>query len=226
MIESDVLDDFLSHGSGRTAESLPEKFVRVSLDKGQFAFFEGDTADSMYLLESGVLEANVVHGDGRIYIFHFLFQGEIFGEGILSGREVRPFSVMARDEASILKIGRDDMLRAVESDAELRGRLLEIIGYKLDTAYHKARCIAGEKVEKRLVCVLLKSIRQNGIDPYCGERLDTPITNRDISGLIGSTEETVSRIMSRFKKKGVVGLENKHLVVLDRQALIDNLHSD
>ena len=51
------------------------------------------------------------------------------------------------------------------------------------------------------------------------------LTNRDISGLIGSTEETVSRIMSRLKKENVIGIQDKQLVVLDREALVKYLDS-
>jgi len=72
-----------------------------------------------------------------------------------------------------------------------------------------------------VACILLKTIdQQRGIYSHCVEKLDTPLTNRDISGLIGSTEETVSRVMSRLKKEGIISLEDKHLVVLDREGLM------
>jgi CRP-like cAMP-binding protein len=91
---------------------------------------------------------------------------------------------------------------------------------KLDQAYYKDRCIAGEKVEKRIACVLLKMLGEIGISDKCGLVIDTPLTNRDIAGLVGSTEETVSRIMSRLKKEEVITTEGKFLVVKDKSALM------
>ena len=91
---------------------------------------------------------------------------------------------------------------------------------RLDQAYYKERCIAGEKVEKRVACVLLKMVNERGITDKCGLILDTHLTNRDIAGLVGSTEETVSRIMSRLKKEEIITTEDKLLVVKDKEAML------
>jgi CRP-like cAMP-binding protein len=222
----EVLDDFVSHARKDLRGKLKDKFTSHKLDRGQFVFFEGDDAAFMYVVESGVIEANVVHGDGKVYIFHFIFPGEIFGEGVVYGQGFYPFSTVARKEAVVWKVPKDDLLAAAEADPKFKMYLLELIGRKLDLSYVKARCIAGERVEKRVACILLKTLdQQQGIYSHCVEKLDTPLTNRDISGLIGSTEETVSRVMSRLKKEGIIGTEDKQLVVLDREALMGYFES-
>jgi CRP/FNR family transcriptional regulator len=58
-----------------------------------------------------------------------------------------------------------------------------------------------------------------GVSDKCGLVIDTPMTNRDIAGLVGSTEETVSRIMSRLKKEEVLSVDGKYLIVKDKDAL-------
>lgn len=220
MERCEVLEGFLGRADPKLVERLRQKFTQQSLDKGQFVFFEADRAEGMYLVESGVIEANVIHGDGKVYIFQFLFPGDIIGEGVLYGQEAFPFSTVVRKDAVLWKISKDDLLGHLEEDRRLEKYLLEAIGRKLDNSYTKARCIAGERVERRIACILVKIVdEQKGIIPGCGERLDTPLTNRDISGLIGSTEETVSRVMSRLKKEGVISIKDKQLVVLDRDAL-------
>jgi len=220
MAESDHLDEFIRHAGPGSREELRRKFSRQKRDKGQYIFFEGDPADSIFLIESGVVEANVVHGEGKVYIYHFMFPGDIFGEGILFDEYDFPFSTVARGEVVYWKIPKDELLKIVNKDRNLERHLLSIVGHKLESAYMKERCIAGERVEKRVACTLLNTIEGEGTNPPCGQKYDSPLTNRDISGLIGSTEETVSRVMSRLKKEGVVGIKDKHLVVLDRDALM------
>lgn len=222
----DVLDDFLGHVRKDLRERLRSKFTVQTLDKGQFIFFEGDRAESFHLIEAGVVEANVVHGDGKVYIYHFLFPGDVIGEGMLYDQEEYPFSTVVRKDATLWRISSEDITKFVEEDPGLQKYVLRIVGRKLVASYVKARCIAGERVEKRIACILLKTVdEQAGIMPSCGERLDTPLTNRDISGLIGSTEETVSRVMSRLKKEGVIGIRDKQLLVLDRDALMGYFES-
>lgn len=226
MAKCDYLDEFVSQTRKDLGEKLRSKFVPQRLDRGQIVFLEGDRTNSLFLIESGVIEANVVHGDGKVYIFHFVFPGEIFGEGVLYGQDHHPFSTVARKEASVWKIAKEDLLPIVEADPRFERFLLEQLGRKLELSYVKARCIAGERVEKRVACILLKMLDQEqGIYKNCAEKLDTPLTNRDISGLIGSTEETVSRVMSRLKKEGIIGMQEKQLVVLDREGLMGYFES-
>jgi len=218
MADNEVLDGFLEHASNDSRKVLREKFSPLNLEKGQYAFFEGDNATDLYLIESGVIEANIVHANGKLYVFHFIFPGEILGEGALFGEDFCPFSAVVRKDASLWRIARGDILPVLESDPSISSYLFKLVGQKLFRCYVKARCIAGERVEKRLACVLLKAVNEQGI-AGCQGRIDPPLTNRDISGLIGSTEETVSRIMSRLKREGVIGTEDKHIVVLDKEAL-------
>jgi len=221
VVKCDVIDEFVSHAKKDQQARLRDKFTSIGLDRGQFVFFEGDEAAYLYLIESGVIEANVVHGDGKVYIFHFIFPGEVFGEGVVYEQDYYPFSTVARKEALVWKVPKEDLLSAIDSNPAFKAYMLRLVGQKLDSSYVKARCIAGERVEKRVACILLKTIdQQRGIYSHCVEKLDTPLTNRDISGLIGSTEETVSRVMSRLKKEGIISLEDKHLVVLDREGLM------
>ena len=218
MADNEVLDGFLEHAVKESREVLAEKFAPQKLEKGQYVFFEGDDATDLYLIESGVIEANIVHADGKLYVFHFIFPGEILGEGVLFGEDFYPFSAVVRKDATLWRIARGDILPVIESDSSVGSYLFQLVGQKLYRCYVKARCIAGERVEKRVACVLLKAINEQGI-AGCRGRIDPPLTNRDISGLIGSTEETVSRIMSRLKKEGVIGTEDRHIVVLDKEAL-------
>lgn len=219
MEEIKALDDFLASAGKESSSELRKKFSSVKMKRGQFVFFEGDHASSLYFIESGIIEANAIHSDGRVYIHQFMFPGDIFGEGIVYGKERYPFSAMVRKDATLWKISREDFLQALEKDDGLKNRIIEILGKRLEFSLLKARCIAGERVEKRVACILLKTVNEKGLYPECLERIDMPITNRDISGLIGTTEETVSRIMSRLKRDGIIAVRKKQIVILDRKAL-------
>ena len=122
------LDEFVSHAKKSTREKLKDKFTQMSLDRGQFIFFEGDDAAALYLVESGVIEANVIHGDGKVYIFHFIFPGDIFGEGVVYGQQYYLFSAVARKEATVWKIAKDDLIPLLESDTDMERHILRLVG--------------------------------------------------------------------------------------------------
>ena len=226
MAEQEFLDEFLEYAGEGSRDTLKKKFTPLKLNKGQFVFFEADGASDLFVVESGIIEVNIVRADGKLYVFHFVFPGEILGEGVLFGETFYPFSAVARNDAVLWKIAESDLLPVLESDPSLSSHLFKLVGQKLYRCYLKARCIAGERVEKRIVCILMKAINEQGINSRCNGKIDPLLTNRDISGLIGSTEETVSRVMSRLKREGVIGTEDRHLVVLDKEALARYAESD
>lgn len=220
MNECDHLEEFLSHVGEDARVQLKKRFSLQRYDRGEYIFTEGDPNNNLYLIESGTIEANTVRADGRIFIFHFVFPGQVFGEGTVYGEEYAVYSALARKKLVVWRVPKADLLAAIRSDATLQSYLLRLIGHKLEASYIKARCTGGEKVEKRIACLLLRSDSQGQRSLKCQERLDVPLTNRDLSGLVGSTEETVSRVMSRLKKEEIIAIEDKKLKILDRESLL------
>lgn len=219
-MEDDRLREFLNHLEEGLREQAKEFFKPEAYDKEQYIFIDQDEATHLYLVEEGTVEANIVHGDGKLYILGFLYAGNVFGEGALYEEGVYSYSAVAREESRVWRVSWDDLQWLASRDPLFALYLIRLIVQKLDQAYYKDRCIAGEKVEKRIACVLLKMLGEIGISDKCGLVIDTPLTNRDIAGLVGSTEETVSRIMSRLKKEEVITTEGKFLVVKDKSALM------
>jgi len=219
-MKEDRLLGFLENLSEDLRSEAKELFKPESLDKEQYIFIDQDEATHLYLIEEGTIEANIVHGDGKVYILNLLYPGNIFGEAALYEEGVYSYSTVAREPSQVWRITWDDLQWFSTKDCDFSLFLIRLVVRRLDQAYYKERCIAGEKVEKRVACVLLKMVNERGISDKCGLILDTPLTNRDIAGLVGSTEETVSRIMSRLKKEQIITTEDKLLVVKDKGAML------
>jgi CRP-like cAMP-binding protein len=219
-LEDQRLQEFLNHLEEGLRPEARELFQPESADREQYIFIDQDEATHLYLVEEGVVEANIVHGDGKLYILSFLYPGNIFGEAALYEEGVYSYSSVAREPSNVWRISWDDLQWMASRDPLFGLYLIRLIVMKLDQAYNKDRCIAGEKVEKRIACILLKMANERGISNKCGVVIKTPLTNRDIAGLVGSTEETVSRIMSRLKKENIMTTEGKFLCVKDHEALL------
>jgi len=194
-------------------------FTPEKAEKGWRVCEEGERADFIFLVEEGTFEMVNLYGDGKVYIHGFLYPGDIFGEAWLYEHDTYPYTVAAREDGMVWRARGNDLKPFIQGVPRMEEYLRVLLGEKLEQYMYKARCIAGERVEKRIACVLLKVVSERGIFEGCQARLDTPLTNRDIAGLVGSTEETVSRVMSRLKKEGVIGTEGKALVVKDTAGL-------
>ncbi len=200
-------------------ESFYSHWSKERVGRGQFIFMEEEKTSHLFMVEQGIIEAVNIYGDGRVYIHGFFFPGDLLGEALLYGRDRQQYSAIAREEAVLWKIKGETFLSYLRGNPELEEFTRLTLGDKLEHYLFKARCIAGERVERRIACVLMKVIHERGINEDCHPKLDLPLTNRDIAGLVGSTEETVSRVMSRLKKEEVIGVEGKFLVIRDPEKL-------
>ncbi len=202
-------------------DSVRKVFTEVEANKEKIIFFQDEPSKHLYLVTGGTIEISNMYPDGRVYIHEFLGAGDVFGEGVLYGQGKYPYTAQAREDATALRTGRGEVAELMVKYESFREEMIRILGRKIDLAYSKFRCIAGEKVDRRITCVLMRYVDLRGIDEDCGMVIDTPLTNRDIAGLVGSTEETVSRVMSKLKKNDIITMENKHVVVKDEEALTE-----
>jgi len=143
------LREFLNNLEEGLRGEARELFKPEDFDREQYIFIDQDEATHLYLVEEGTVEANIVHGDGKLYILNFLYAGNVFGEGALYEEGVYSSSAVAREPSRVWRVSWDDLQWLASRDPLFALYLVRLIVHKLDQAYYKDRCIAGEKVERR-----------------------------------------------------------------------------
>ncbi len=209
--------------------------------KGDYIFLECDPPRSLYVLVKGEVKLLKQTDDGREMIVEMVYPGEIFGEEAVFDGQPYPMTAQALDDVEVLSISRSDFfgfLRdnpdlALEIITELGSRLreaqntiralaLEIItelGSRLREAQNTIRALAMERVEWRIARVLLMLARKAGVAGKEGVSIDLPLTRQDIADMAGTTVETTIRVLSNFKKMGLVDTERGRIILRDRARL-------
>ncbi|HLM74182.1 MAG TPA: helix-turn-helix domain-containing protein, partial [Polyangiaceae bacterium] len=73
--------------------------------------------------------------------------------------------------------------------------------------------------EARLIDFLLASVKRWGEPHASGRVISAPFTHADIALLVGSTRETVTLVLGKLKRAGLIELEKRRIVVRDGEAL-------
>ena len=76
-----------------------------------------------------------------------------------------------------------------------------------------------ERVEWRIARVLLMLSRKAGIKEADGVSIDLALTRQDIADMAATTVETTIRVLSNFKKMGLVETEKGKIILLDKKHL-------
>ena len=97
---------------------------------GEYIIQQGETGDSMYVVQSGEVEV-VRRSGGREYCLAMLGANDFFGEMALVDRDLRAASVRAVGDATVLTLNKSSFLRQVHQDPSLAFRLIEKLSLRI-----------------------------------------------------------------------------------------------
>jgi len=184
---------------------IDSRMRATSWAEGQDLYTEGDPADHVYILASGRAKTLRVTPDGEEHVVDLLAPGDLFGgTGLLGSRE-RTETVRAMTTVCALRVGTEDLRRILLRHPEVGLRALEATGRRLELARAGLAAQALATVPQRVAAVLLQVARKFGRRTADGGiLLEVPLSRADIASMTGSTPESVSRAMSRWRAEGLI----------------------
>jgi len=187
--------------------------TRLNLTRNQEIYAEGDSAGCWYKVVSGTVRISKLLADGRRYIAEFCFAGDCFG---LDNTSYRPFSAEAVSDAVVMRLPRNASEQLIDQNPILARALRETMLRDLASAHSRmlllGRMTAAERVAAFLIEMFERCERT--------QKLDLPMSRNDIADYLGLTIETVCRVLSAFKRGGIIAVPNAHGIELrDRKAL-------
>lgn len=206
-----------SDTQGRALDELGRIGVRRALDRKQQLFFESEPAIAVYRVIDGVLKAYKLLRNGRCQVTGFLFPGDFAGVEHSSGYA---YNVDAVTPSTVERYRSRDFQRLIEREGRVRDRLLGAVVHELCVAQDKMLLLANRNAEQRFAAFLLMLSERAVARGEPGNPVYVPMTCTDIADHLGLTTETISRMYTRLRKRGVISRRtNGEVQILDREAL-------
>lgn len=208
---------------GLGEEELKEaiKYMQVKeFRRNEYIFFEEEAEPGIYILIEGLIKLLKETQDARIVIVRLVYPGDVFG-WIEWGKKApkNTYTAKSMTESKALYISNKDFINlAIKHPAVAIKMTCEAIANLIQT-YETIKSIAGGKVEERIAKVLLE------IADRIGKRYDdtiiieAPLTRLDIAEMTGTTVETTIRVMSKWKKQGIINTERGYIEIIKRREL-------
>src|SRR3990167_6720481 len=176
---------------------LSEKCTICHLKRGEHAFSAGYQATHVYIILSGSAKLVRSHPDGKERIVHLLMRGEMFGAAVAMQSGFYPVSAVALEESTVMKIESKIFGTFFLTHPKVGQMLIGQMSERLQQA-HSDRVMSYDTVEKRIAVFLLDLYDQ--VQTLFGKtsRIPVPLTRQDIADRVGSTVETVIRILSAW----------------------------
>jgi CRP/FNR family transcriptional regulator, cyclic AMP receptor protein len=182
--------------------------------KGSVILFEDDPGDSLFIVREGRVKVVLVGEDGREVILGILGVGSHFGELSLIDGQPRSAHVIAVDDTRLIILRREDFQRRIEESPRLAWAMLIEMSRRLRRADEQIGGLVLLDVHGRIARLLLDNAAQRE-----GGMIDRKLTHQTIAQMIGASRETVSRAMSDFQERGLIGVERRQITIKDRDGL-------
>ncbi len=182
-------------------------------------FHEGDTSDSIFVTINGRVKIVTTSSDGKEFILSVLGAGQVFGEMGLLETAPRSASVVTITEVELLVIKLPDFDHLLKTSPGISRKLMAILSRRLRRANSKMESLAYMDVAGRLARYLLDMALDHGQKLGNGWVVVRRPTHSDIAHSIGTSRETVSRLINEFEEG--FGLVNKGKFTYIRENLLE-----
>lgn len=179
---------------------------------------QGEPAKCLLVIGSGRVKLERANGDQLFAIGH-RGPGETVGETALAGSSHMTESAVVLDDAEVLSLPLPGLRKLMASDDGVRKAILGILVETRLAAEQRLESLLLHGVEARLIDFLLTSMKRWGEAHPSGRVISAPFTHADIALLVGSTRETVTLVLGKLKRAGLIELEKRRIVVRDHDAL-------
>jgi CRP-like cAMP-binding protein len=190
-----------------------------SYPRGALIFRQGSEGDELHLIVSGQVRIYTNSELGQELSVRIFAGGDFFGElALLDGRP-RSATAETMRPTTTLTLHRAAFLQAIEAFPGIAISVLEELSTRLRATNTYIEHLATHSAAQRVVRTLLDLADQHGIVERDATRINLHLTQDDLASLVGTTRETVNRVLSGLREQGLVRIERAQLSVINLPAL-------
>lgn len=195
--------------------------------KGAVLFLEGQQARGLHIMCSGEAKLYVSSAEGQSLTLRIVEQGEALGLSTLIADEGYPATAETLSPSQVSFIPRLEFLQFMRANADVALRVAKHLGMELNKALQQTRMLGlAPDTHAKLTQFLLQRAEKHAQTTADGLRIALNMTHEEIARSIGVSRESVSRILSDWRHRGVIRVSGGTLTVtkpLELQAMYNLL---
>ena len=178
-------------------------------------FHEGDKGDGFYMVEKGRIKVFKLSAEGKEQILHIYGPGHTFGEvPVFEGKNF-PASSMALEKSVIIFLPRDKFVDLITTTPGLGMNLLADLSRRLRDFTVQIETLSLKEVPARLAAYIITLSKEQKNK----KQIILPISKNQLSNLIGTTPETVSRILKKMMDASLIDVQAKTILIKNLEGL-------
>lgn len=188
-----------------------------TIKKGDTIFSEGEQVNGIFCIKDGVCKLSKLSQNGKEQIIKLVTKGELLGQRSMISDEAVNLSAVALEDMEVCYIPKTDVMGFFDTNNEFSMNVMKNICGDLKESETHTISMAQKTVKERLAetLVYLESTFGKNEDGS----LHIQLTRDELAGMIGTATESCIRLLSDFKKLGLIDLSGKKITILELNKL-------
>ncbi|MCA1318959.1 Crp/Fnr family transcriptional regulator [Bacillus tianshenii] len=213
--------------SEETWKLLNEIMFEHKIKKGSYLFAENENSNRLFYVRKGQLKMTKMTDDGKEIMIHLFREGDLLGEFGSLDEGKHCFSAVAKEDCIIDVIYLDDLDFILSNNGKAAMEFVRWMARKNQITNLKLRDLLLYGKKGALCSTLIRLSNSFGEVEGDGITIKINLTNQEFSDMIGTSRETVNRMLAALKKEKVIDHdENGMLRILNLQYLRDECHCE
>ncbi len=192
--------------------------ARRKVKRNETLFRNGEKFTALYAIRTGFFKTSVATEDGRDQVTGFQMAGEIMGlDGIVS--DFHSCDAIALEDAEVCVMPFDKIEALSREVNSLQHHVHKIMSREIVREHGVMLLLGSMRAEERLAAFLLNLVQRLHARGFSQSELVLRMTREEIGSYLGLKLETVSRTFSKFVEEGTVEVKQRHVRILNAEAL-------
>ncbi len=179
-------------------------------------FVPGDPDGQLYFLLEGTVRLYKIYGDFREATVALLTDGDVFGELGLEGTARQNDFAEAVAASRVAVVRKPNLVEVVRRRPEFALKLFSSFSKRLGRSDETIESLLDREVSTRLATLLSHLADRFGEPDGSATLLNVRLTHQDLANMIASTREAVSKVMSEFRREGLIEVRGRRISVSPR----------
>ncbi|NJK56691.1 MAG: Crp/Fnr family transcriptional regulator [Pleurocapsa sp. SU_5_0] len=212
---------FMSDLPEDSIHKIAAHFVTISHPPNQVLLLENDWGGSVYFILEGWVKIRTYNFDGKEVTLNILGRGEIFGEMAAMDKMPRSTDAISLTKTLIGRIPAEDFVNLINTEPMAGVQLVQLMAKRLRQVNRRLQLREASSIS-RVADAILFLVEGQGTAGDQGTEIPN-LPHREISSLSGLARETVTRVLTKLEKKGLIERNADSMRIPNLPALEDTI---
>ncbi|QMV44510.1 Crp/Fnr family transcriptional regulator [Cohnella cholangitidis] len=200
-----------------------ERVVNISISRSiarkASIFTEGSEKEAVFFIRDGLVKTFKTDENGHEQIVSFLKTGDMFPHTGLFNQNPYPATAEAIVDTKLLAIPVRKFEQLMMTTPSIAIKMMRVMGDKIRELQEKLQVLSGQDVKHRVLSFLQLLAEQHGQPIENKITINLPMTHQEFANSVGTTRETINRLLNQFSKEELLEVDRNKIVIVDMEAL-------